>query len=275
MELWERKNYLSDLPFIFNSYIREYDISKANINILLWKKVLNRSQYEQLMLSPRDVRQYTIGMMQRNDEKVKKILEEGFCECRKMFIQSNGLTDVDILSIKNDAIYIINKIPTYTQFDNINFLNKNTYTSYMSLNKKHIELYYVSDKIKGIEKIDVKGISDEKIEKHKEYFLDFIYFFFDMIQSDALENLIHSFQTFYQNYVNRKLDIGYYRTFNEISSFSLLWNRNLNLNLSYLIDSEEMMKQYPNNIDISFNMNLLREMYQYLTMIYFSSKARK
>ena len=96
-----------------------------------------------------------------------------------------------------------------------------------------------------------------------------------MIQNDALENLIHSFQTFYQNYVNRKLDIGYYRTFNEISSFSLLWNRNLKWNLSYLIDSEEMMKQYPNNIDISFNMNLLREMYQYLTMIYFSSKARK
>lgn len=271
MELWERKNYLTEIPFIFNSYIREYDISKANINILLWKNKISQNQYYELLNSPRDVRQYTIGMMQRNNEDIKNTLEQGFMECRKLFMTSNQLTDADILSTKNDAIYVINKIPKFTQFDNINFINKNTYTSYMSLNRRHIELYYVFDRISNFEKVDVKGISESKLEYHKKYFLDFICYYFDMIQNDGLNNLIDTFQGFYQNYVDMNLDIGYYRSFNEVSSFVLKWNR-INSRTTYVINSEEILRRYSKDIiDITFNATLLREMYQYLSLIYFSN----
>ena len=44
MNLYERKNYTLPIKYIFNSYIREYDISKANINILLYKDSLIRPQ---------------------------------------------------------------------------------------------------------------------------------------------------------------------------------------------------------------------------------------
>ena len=88
------------IPFLFNSYIREYDISKANINILLSKGIIDRTMYDKLYQSPRDVRQYTIGMLLRQNEKYKEILEDGFCEYRKLFIESNSLEEKDILSIK-------------------------------------------------------------------------------------------------------------------------------------------------------------------------------
>lgn len=271
MELWEYTNYLTEIPFMFNTYIREYDISKANINILFRKKAISEEQYHTLYQSPKDIRQYTIGMMQRNNEKIKETLENGFKECRKMFLEYNQLSNVDILSIKKDAIYVINKKPKYTEFDNIVFLNKNTYTSYMSLAKRRIELYYIRDRINNLEKVDVKGISDEKLKYHDNYFLDFIYYFFDIIQNENIESLISSFQTFYKNYVERQLEIGYYRPFNEVSSFVLDWKDDLNPTKKYMIDSLNMANKYRENIDISYNANLLREMYQYLSYIYFSS----
>ncbi|MDD3122052.1 MAG: hypothetical protein PHC62_00890 [Candidatus Izemoplasmatales bacterium] len=269
MELWERKNYLSDIPFMFNTYIREYDISKANINILLWKQKITQEYYHQLLNSPRNIRQYEVGMLQRNNEDIKLVLEEGFKECRKMFFESNELTDIDILSIKNDAIFIVNKIPKYTEFENIVFLNKNTYTSYMSLYRRNIELYYQSNRLTGEDHVDVKGISDTKLQYHKPYFLDFIYYFFDMIQNDGLDNLITNFQMFFNDYINRKLDVGYYRSFNETSSFMLDWNRTLNPSQRYMIDSLEMASRHADNINFSFNMNLLREIYGYISSIYF------
>ena len=141
----------------------------------------------------------------------------------------------------------------------------------MSLNRRHIELYYVFDRISNFEKVDVKGISESKLEYHRKYFLDFICYYFDMIQNDGLNNLIDTFQGFYQNYVDMNLDIGYYRLFNEVSSFVLKWNR-MNSRTTYVINSEEILKRYSKDIiDITFNATLLREMYQYLSLIYFSN----
>ena len=34
MKLYEQTNYLADIDYLLSTYIREYDISKANINIL-------------------------------------------------------------------------------------------------------------------------------------------------------------------------------------------------------------------------------------------------
>ena len=65
-EFFNRKNYLLKVPYIFSSYIREYDISKANINILLAQGIINLDQYNYYVQLPKQDRQYQLGMLQKN-----------------------------------------------------------------------------------------------------------------------------------------------------------------------------------------------------------------
>jgi len=268
----EQKNYLVECPFYFNTFIREYDMSKANASILLWKGVIDRKQYNFIVNLPRMDRQVMIGNMQKKKE-INNIMEEGVKECRYMFLKENNLMPTDILSIKNDAIFVINKKIQNNRFANgiINFSLKNEYTSYMSLNRRKLELYYFSDPITQQDRIDVKGINDAKLVLHEKYFLDFIYFLFEMIQQDSINEVIKVFQNFYNDYINKKLDIGYYRTFNAESKFVLKWDSNTHKQL-YAFDSISTAIKYKELIDISFNMNLLREIFSYFSNIYFTNK---
>ena len=43
--LYEKKNYLNPIPYLFSD-IREYDISKANINILFAKGIIDEDKYK-------------------------------------------------------------------------------------------------------------------------------------------------------------------------------------------------------------------------------------
>ena len=82
MELYERKNYLMDVNYIFNSYIREYDIKKANINILLYKGIIGEEDYRKLSMLSRMDRQISIGYILQ-DEEVNKVMEGIVSELEK------------------------------------------------------------------------------------------------------------------------------------------------------------------------------------------------
>ena len=102
-ELYGRFNYISGLKSLFSTYIREYDIAKANISILYTKGVISKELYEQLLVAPREERQITIGLMQQKDPKIVKILQQGIFEAKKALFELNQIQDADILTIKNDA----------------------------------------------------------------------------------------------------------------------------------------------------------------------------
>ena len=43
--LWRNINYKTPVKYYINTYIREYDLSKANINALLYQGRIDKSQY--------------------------------------------------------------------------------------------------------------------------------------------------------------------------------------------------------------------------------------
>lgn len=273
IDLAEKKNYLVEVPFYFNTFIREYDISKANASILLWKKEINERQFHEIISLPRMDRQILIGNMQK-DKRINDLIQNGFKECRYNFFKQNQLLSTDILSVKNDAIFVLNKKVPVTQFNGvINFLLKNEYTSYMALNRRHIELYYKYDPITREDHIDVKGINDVKLELHKNHFLDFLYFIFEMIEQDSIENTINVFNNFFKQYTNKELDVEYYRTFNADSKFVVRWKSVTHTQL-YAFDSISSARNNFESLDISFNMNLLREIFSFLSNIYFNKSKR-
>ena len=261
---FNRKNYLLKVPYIFSSYIREYDISKANINILLSQGIINIDQYNYYMQLPKQDRQYQLGMLQKN-KNIEKALNNGLSKYRKLFIESNNISIQDILSVKNDAIFLINKIANITKFDNVEFLLKNTYTSYIYLQNK-IEVYYSYYKLSDKEIIDIKGINDNTLKLHENYMLDFISYILYILQTDSAEKAIDIISIFYNDYVNRKLDIGYYREFNASSGYMICtkYQKFLASNL----DNTEYNKR---SINISYNMNIIIEIYKYISSIYFNN----
>lgn len=255
--------YTSNIPYITSQFIREYDIKKANISILLSKGVIDTNQYNFLYNTDRMTRQITIGKMIRDNPKIGNILKEGINEVVYKFLEINNISENDILSRKNDAIFIINKIPSITKFGNIEFVNKNIYTSYINLNS--IEIYYCLDRINNLEKIDIKGISDDKLVLHENYFINFLCEYFYRVENSLPEDTIKWFKEFFISYLSNSLDEGYYRTFDSMSVINTTRLGMYSYNISgYTLPSEI--------IDISYNLSLLRLLYRYLLEIKFGRR---
>lgn len=253
MNLYERKNYTLPIKYIFNSYIREYDISKANINILLYKGIIGEEEYAKLSMLSRRYRQVQIGYILK-DERINNLFEDGLKEIRRRFIEVNGLSEGDILSIKNDAIYVINKVPSVTKFDNVEFLLKNTFTSYFKL--MDLEVYYGLNKQIESEVIDIKGINNSKLELHQNHMIQIICDILYFISTGDYATLLDFVSDTYKKYLNKNLPIEYYRTFNSISMYEITIGGR-RYGLEYLSPSKENY----DILDISYNANIIRDLY--------------
>ena len=61
--LYENMNYLSTYPFIINNYIREYDLSAANINALYTNGYFDKSAYDLFKSYDKKKREVEIGLL--------------------------------------------------------------------------------------------------------------------------------------------------------------------------------------------------------------------
>jgi len=258
--LWEKDTYtIQNFKYIINTYIREYDMSKANISILLSLNIISKDRYNYLYSLDKMKRQIAIGILIRDDKQAGKALSEGFKSYRRKFFEANNIQDNDVASIKKDAIYIINKIAHKTQFEYVQFISKNIYSSLYVFSK--FEIYYYSDRVNRIEKIDIKGISDDKLYLHKYHFLDFLCTVFHEVESGSLNVALDIIQGFYFKYINLELEKEYYRNFDS-SCLYIMKNAEFGI-----YDIQEYNK---NLLDISNNRDIIRELYSYISNIIIS-----
>lgn len=254
--LWKETNYKPQLPYIINQFITEYDISKANINILLYKEIITKELYDELYNAEKKYREIIVGLMERNNPAISDIKAKGIMEFRKIFCESNELEDQDILTIKNDAIYVIGKFPSYTNFHNIVFVKKHTYTLFMLLDK--LEVYYLYDPISGCEVIDVKGINDNTLLLHREYMITFLCDVFYKLQNGAPQDAANTCSDFLEKYLRLELDVGFYREFNSRSQY-----RFDSVTSSFYFDSitREQLKEINTDVNLYIIRNLMGHVY--------------
>lgn len=249
----DRSQYTLNIPYLISRYIREYDISKANINILLRSGYIDKEMYDYIYNMEKKDREVFVGNMILQDRKVQDILSSGIHEMRKKFVTTNNILEQDILSIKNDALYLIDKIPSVTKFDNVEFRLANIYTSYIKLGK--LEIYYYNNIISNEEVIDVKGIRDSKLEMHTPM-LTFICSILQRLECGDLNNLFSYFTSFVDDYIRLKLEVEYYRQFNSEGKYV---SKQIGMN-RYKFDM--ISQDQLDIIDISYNLNVLRELYR-------------
>ena len=227
---WEKELYVNDnIPYIFNTFIYEYDMKEAGFSIIKDYMLLDIDTINKLKAMSKHDRAIKIGKLQRKDKTLSDGLKVGFVDCRQQFITSNNLEDNDIISIKKDALFVKKRCKNCEFLNNILFRVKNTYTSYIRLEK--VELYY------SPERLDIKGISDDMVELHADGILEFIRKVFRTIETGTEIDVIRYIISFIDKYKAKKLPISYYREFNSRS----LYTR---------IDTDDFYENYIDDIDM-------------------------
>lgn len=206
-------NINPDFRYIISQYIREYDISKCNINMLLVDGVIDKELYDKLYNSDRMYREVYVGNMIKNNKEIYKVISNGVIKYRNILFEANNVEESDILTIKNDAVFTVNKILDITTFDNyITFKNKETYTSFFKIT--NLELYYNIN----TDKLDVKGIKDDRLSKHQE-FIELLKTIIYLIEMGLLKDASNMINEYYYKYITCNIDIGFMRNFDNISAF--------------------------------------------------------
>lgn len=268
--LWRSINYKTPAKYFINTYIREYDLSKANINSLLYTGRITQEKHNEYLQMPKQKREVEIGLWIKKDRTVYKDIQKGIIEAKRLLVMSNSLEDYDIVSVKNDAMFIVGKDLQFTEFPPFKFNVKNIYTVYLQL--QELEVYYgdfVDPETNLIHtNLDVKGIDDDKVMLHQGGMLDLICDLCYKLQRENIEETMRWLSEMYQLYITRSLPKEYYRDFDTFSGFRFKTFMN------YLTASEidESMKQY---IDINRNLLIFRDLMFIVSDVYRSKMMRR
>lgn len=244
-------NYTSPtIKFVMN-YIREYDLSKANISALLYTRRISMDEYNKYLIMDKQEREKQIGLMIRSDDTVYENIQEGIIKAKELLSKQNSLEDSDILSIKNDAMFIIGKELKHTSFPPFTFKLKNVYQVYLKL--QELEVYYADDQDGTQVKIDIKGIPDKTLELHKDGMLDLICETCYRMQRENPRETLTWISSVYRSFINRRMPKEYYRNFDsfsyyEIPTFTMM---------ASLKDISNDMIPY---ININRNLSILRDL---------------
>jgi hypothetical protein len=212
--LHEKHNYLNkEVQYLINTVVKEYDMRSGGYTILKKYGEFSKKEIEFLDTLPKFERNVWIGKRIAEKKKLSGILMEGFKEARKLFFEANDIADEKVLSIKKDAIFVINYPCLNNIVDGFEFQLKNNYSSYYLLNGK--EFYF-----KGrSQHIDIKGIGDDVIHDHEEFFVKDLKNIFNLAEKGNTEYLIKFLKRYRDNYLNMRLPLNTYREFNLENAF--------------------------------------------------------
>lgn len=208
VKIAENTNYLNEnYHYLKNVTITEYDIKSAGFSVLKYRKLLPEDELEKLSKMDKHTRTVKEGLLQKEYPKIAEEIIETLSKARQAFVILNKIPEEAILSIKKDAIFLINQNPTKLIIKDVfEFRKKNTYSSYIQLPGKK-EFYYNNRE----DFIDVKGIQKESVEAQSNFLLRDIKNFLRSGEKVSQEVLFSIFKSYRNKYLNRELPIETYR----------------------------------------------------------------
>ena len=257
-DLWKAVNYKTPIKYLINTYIREYDLSKANINSLLYTGTISQDQYKEFLAMDKKTREVRIGLMEKRDTSIYKKIQVGVIEAKRRLVYENEIEDFNVVSVKNDAMFISGDLLSKTEFPPFKFNIKNEYIMYFQL--QELEVYY-GDSDDSMVNIDIKGIDDNILPKHTNGMLDLICSLCYKLQRENISDTMQWMWNMYDNFINRNLPKEYYRSFDSVSMYTIR-----TMTTSYLTD--DIDESYKNALDINRNLLIFRDLMFIVSDIY-------
>ena len=259
--IWQHASFTAPVNFILDARIVEYDIEKANISVLLDSGVISEQQYNMYYAMDKMEREIAIGKLQLKDKKVTDMLKLGITKARKHLCERLNLDYTNVLSIKNDAIFIISSgfdlgLDVIQVSPHVRFRRKGVFRSYYKLARK--EFFYDFNPITRQHIIDIKGLGDYAIGLQNDFMIAELCNLFYTALSNSPRVALIELTKFYNSYMNKELPIEFYRRLdsncrydlNDISEYA-------RFQADYLIFKDKR------NIDVSYNAKLLSVLSQY------------
>jgi hypothetical protein len=254
-DLYLQENYLTPDKYV-SGHIVEYDVEKANINMLLRAGEIDQNYYNFLYSLPKRDREVEIGKLHFKNPNISEIISERLTYYRKLFFESNDLNEEEIVRIAKDAIFVLRSYNlSNISFEGVVFRPKMVASGMVNLNK--ILVFSKYNNLDQIE-IEVKGLGSNDI-LHQNGMLVLIANVMYIIDRVSIKDALIYIQDTYKKYINMELPIDYYREFNSYSCFKI---KNTNICPMYLTEDDK------NIIDISYNINYIRELYSIVFNLY-------
>lgn len=222
-KLYEKTNYTTTENIIIDR-IYEYDISMANVSVLKRSGKFDEERLEYLSQLPKMEREVTIGKLIREDRSIQTAIKKGIHLVRWNLFKENQIKDTEVISIKNDAVFVRGRALKVTKFGPVEFKRKHQYAMFMKMDR--MEFYY--DRKRNI--VDIKGINDTVLKEpdHQNGILRFIGTVMEYIVMDRKTQLHEYLFQFIHAYKARELSYPYYRELSQDncyrSQFSLSGN---------------------------------------------------
>lgn len=212
-DLFRKRTYLAPIEYCIDR-ITEYDIRHANVSVMRQYSSLLSTEVLDKLDNLGSQRNIEFGKLIRDSsigQEISKALAKGIIQAKHELFKANGILDQDVLSIKNDAVFIIGRRLKTTTFGYITFAQKNVYAAYMALGK--LEFYYD----KKNDEIAVKGLSNEVLEEtdHKNGMLLFLKTVFNYLIVNNKDGLRKYLREFAADYKSLDLPYQYYRELNQ------------------------------------------------------------
>ena len=254
VSLAKENNYICPDRFASGQII-EYDIQQANINILFRYGVIDKDYYIYLQNIPKINREIIVGNMIREDKKIYNIINKGIKEYKVKLFESNDIKSYEVIRIANDAVYV-NRIGGLNnlEFDNIRFVPKTISTCYLKL---YNILFFIN--LNNPINVDIKGLGDN-YDIH-EPIISIIVNIINELQYAGIKTALQTLNNFIDDYINRRLDVSYYRELNPQAQFRVIGGQFFLSTINNLLPE----------IDIGYNLSILRELFSILSEIYTSN----
>lgn len=233
-----------DADALVGVQINEIDMVSAGMTVIKLERLLTPSQIKKLEALPKGLVSVVIGKMSRKQEfrGLSDKITQGIRRRVEAMLEYNGITEDRIVSVKRDAVFVTGPTPSGMVLpDGTRFKLKASYTCFAKFG--NVEVYCVPRR----KTADLKGIAPENRDMHMPFIVRMIMDVLGMMERGDLVEAADTLRQFREDYVSRKLPMGFYREFNSGSSYTARVGRRL-----FQFDGEADLA--PENIDISYNL---------------------
>lgn len=193
-----------DNSFMFRSNIVEYDMQSASLAVSERYGLIDPITLEQLRNTPKADRVKKVGLMQRDNKEFSDNMINGIIKTRQEFLDINNIQESDILCLHSDAVIFNTTSNIQSKIDNVEFIKKHQWSSYLLYNG--VEIYY------GDGAITYKGIPKQILQMHTLGINKFLLKIFSMVESYD-DSIIEYLTKFQKKYLMNRLPEYYYIAF--------------------------------------------------------------